>query len=159
MPDVKPIPDGYHSVQPYLMFKNTAAAIGFYTAAFGATERFRMPEPSGRISHAEIQIGDSILMMADEAPSIGAWSIQHYGGSPVSFLVYTPDCDSLYKQAVAAGAISEREPADQPYGDRMCGIKDPFGYRWYFATHIKDMSAEEMTAASFPPAAESSLPT
>jgi PhnB protein len=78
-------------------------------------------------------------MMADEAPSIGAWSIQHYGGSPVSLLIHTEDCDAMYQQALAAGAVSEREPADQPYGDRMAGVKDPFGYRWYIATHIKDV--------------------
>jgi PhnB protein len=133
------------------MFEDTAQAIAFYTKAFGATERFRMPGPDGRISHAEIQIGDSVLMMADEAPSIGAWSIQHYGGSPVSLLIYAEDCDAIYSQALASGAVSEREPADQPYGDRMCGVKDPFGYRWYIATHIRDMAVEEMVAATAPP--------
>jgi PhnB protein len=139
MSKVKPIPDGYQSVHAYMMFQNTAEALAFYAKAFGAKERLRMPGPDGRISHAEIQIGDSVVMMADEAPSIGAWSIQHYGGSPVSLLIHTEDCDAMYQQALAAGAVSEREPADQPYGDRMAGVKDPFGYRWYIATHIKDV--------------------
>jgi len=126
----------YNSVQPYLMFKNTSEAIAFYTKAFGAAERMRMARPDGSIAHAEIQIRESVLMMADEAPSIGAWSIDHYGGSPVSFLIYAEDCDASYQQALAAGATSEREPADQPHGDRMGGVKDPFGYRWYIASPI-----------------------
>ena len=134
----KPIPDHYHSVQPYLIFQDTNAAIGFYQQAFGATERLRMAGPEGRIGHAEIQIGDSVLMMADEAPAQEAWSIQHFKGSPVSFLIYTEDCDALYRRALDAGGLSIREPADQPHGDRMAGIQDPFGYRWYLATHLRD---------------------
>jgi len=140
MSQVKPIPDGYHSVQPYLMLKDCAAAIAFYTKAFGAKEKFRMPNPDGRIGHAEIQIGDSVVMMADEAPQIDAFSAEHFGGSPVTLLVYTEDCDGMYKQALSAGALSLREPADQPYGDRMAGVKDPFGYKWWIATHIKDVA-------------------
>lgn len=147
MPQTKPIPDGYHSVQPYMMFKNCSEAIAFYTRAFGAKEKFRMPNADGRIMHAEIQIGDSVIMMADEAPQIEAFSIDHFGGSPVSLLIYTEDCDAMYKEALQAGAQSLREPADQPYGDRMSGVKDPFGYRWYISTHIKDMSFQEMTAS------------
>jgi PhnB protein len=143
---VKPIPDHYHSVQPYLMFQDTSAAIGFYQRAFGATERLRMTGSEGRIGHAEIQIGNSVLMMADESPSIEAWSIQHFHGSPVSFLIYTEDCDALYRRAIEAGATGFREPADQPYGDRMAGVKDPFGYRWFLATHIRDVSKEELEA-------------
>jgi PhnB protein len=146
MSQAKAIPDGYHSVQPYAMFKNCAEAIAFYTKAFGATEKFRMPDAGGRIVHAEIQIGDSIIMMADEAPQMDALSVEHFGGSPVSLLIYTGDCDAMYAQAVAAGAKSLREPADQPYGDRMSGVKDPFGYKWWIATHIKDVSYEEMSA-------------
>ena len=142
-PQVKPIPDGYHAVQPYLILGNAAAAIDFYTKAFGAKERFRM-EHEGRISHAEIEIGDSCIMMADEHPAIGAYSPKHYGGSPVSLMIYVTDCDAVYKQALAAGAASNREPADQFYGDRMAGIDDPFGYKWYLATHVKDVSVEEM---------------
>lgn len=146
MPQPKPIPDGYHSVQPYMMFKNCSEAITFYTLAFGAKEKFRMPNAEGRITHAEIQIGDSIVMMADEAPQMDAFSINHFGGSPVSLLIYTEDCDAMYTQALRAGAQSLREPADQPYGDRMSGVKDPFGYKWYIATHIKDVSFGDMTA-------------
>ena len=143
MPAVKSIPDGYHSVQPYLIIKNAAAAIDFYKKALSAKERFRM-EKDGRIGHAEIEIGDSCIMLADEHPEIGAYSPAHYGGSPVSLMIYVPDCDAVYKQAVATGAKSEREPADQFYGDRMAGILDPFGFRWYIATHIRDVSPEEM---------------
>lgn len=143
MPAVKPIPDGYHSVQPYLIIKNAAAAIDFYKKAFAAKERFRM-DRDGHIGHAEIGIGDSCIMLADEHPEIGAYSPAHYGGSPVSLMIYVPDCDAVYKQSLAAGAKSEREPADQFYGDRMAGVLDPFGFRWHIATHIKDVSPEEM---------------
>lgn len=143
MPNVKPTPDGYHSVQPYLIFKNAAGAIDFYTKALGAKERMRI-EKDGRVHHAEIDIGDSCIMMADENPEIGVFSTEHYGGSPISLMVYVNDCDAVYKKALAAGASSEREPADQFYGDRMAGFKDPFGYSWYVATHIKDVSLEEM---------------
>ncbi len=147
MSQVKPIPDGYHSVQPYLMMKNTRKAIDFYKQAFGAVERMVMKGPDGRIGHAEIEIGDSCIMMADENPSIQAYSAEHYGGSPVSLQVYVQDCDAVYKKALAAGATSEREPADQFYGDRSAGVRDPFGYRWYVSTHIKDVSKEELEAA------------
>jgi PhnB protein len=147
MPLVKPIPDGYHSVQPYLIFNNCSEAIAFYIRAFGATEKFRMADKEGRIQHSEIQIGDSVLMMADEAPKMEAFSVDHFGGSPVSLLIYTENCDAMYGQALRSGAQSVREPADQPYGDRMSGVKDPFGYKWYIATHIKDVSAEEMAAS------------
>ncbi len=143
---VKPIPDGYHSVQPYMMFKKCADAIAFYVEAFGATERFRMANAQGGISHAEIQIGNSVIMMADESVESGALSVEHFGGSPVSIMIYTENCDATYARAVAAGATGDREPADQPYGDRMAGVQDPFGYRWYIATHIKDVSFAEMSA-------------
>lgn len=142
-PQIKPIPDGYHSVQPYLILNNAAAAIDFYKRAFGAKERLRM-ERDGRIGHAEIEIGDCCVMMADEHPEIGAYSPRHYGGSPVSLMVYVTDCDAVYKQALAAGATSDREPADQFYGDRMAGVVDPFGFKWFLGTHIKDVSVEEM---------------
>lgn len=141
---VKPIPDGYHSIQPYLIFENASAAIEFYKKAFGATERLCMKQPDGRVGHAEIQIGDSVLMMADEHPEIYAFGPAHYKGSPVSLMIYTENCDAMYHQAIAAGAKSDREPADQFYGDRMAGVKDPFGYQWYIATHIKDVSKEDL---------------
>ncbi|MGC1360991.1 MAG: VOC family protein [Silvibacterium sp.] len=143
MPTIKPIPDGYHSVQPYLIVKNAAGAIDFYTKAFGAKERLRM-EKDGRVGHAEIEIGDSCVMLADETPEMRAFSPEHYGGSPVSLMVYVGDCDAVYAQALAAGAKSEREPTDQFYGDRMAGVLDPFGYRWYIGTHIKDVSKDEL---------------
>jgi len=146
MPQTKPIPDGYHSIQPYLMFRNCAQAIPFYGKAFGAKEKFRMERPDGRVAHAEIQIGDSVVMMADETPEASAVSVEHFGGSPVSLMIYTEDCDAVYKKALAAGAKSLREPADQPYGDRMSGVLDPFGYRWWIATHIKDVAPHEMAA-------------
>lgn len=138
MPKVKPIPDGYHSVQPYLIFKNCAEAISFYGNAFGAKEKMRMPRADSRIMHAEVEIGDSRIMMADEAPEMDAYSAEHFGGSSVSLMIYTEDCDAMHAQAVAAGAQSLREPVDEPYGDRMSGVKDPFGYKWWIATHIAD---------------------
>lgn len=141
---VKPIPDGYHSVQPYLMLDGAAGAIEFYKHAFGATERLCMKQKDGRIGHAELQIGNSCIMMADENPQIEAFAPTHYGGSPVSLLIYTEDCDRMYRQALAAGAKSEREPTDQFYGDRMAGVQDPFGYKWFIATHIQDVSKEEL---------------
>ncbi len=141
---VKAIPDGYHSVQPYLIVAGAEQAIDFYKRAFSATERLCMKDKSGRVSHAEIGLGDSCIMLADEHPEIEAHSPKHYGGSPVSLMIYVADCDAMYRQALAAGAVSEREPADMPYGDRMAGVVDPFGYKWYLGTHIKDMSPEEM---------------
>ncbi|MBV8115133.1 MAG: VOC family protein [Silvibacterium sp.] len=140
----KAIPDGYHSVQPYLYFKNTAEAIAFYSKVFGATERMRMPDKNGRIMHAEINIGDCCIMMADENPAVGAYSTEHFGGAPMSLMLYVEDCETVYKQALNAGAKSLREPADQFYGDRMAGVADPFGFHWWIGTHIKDVSMEEM---------------
>jgi PhnB protein len=140
----KPIPDGYHTVQPYLYFKNSAEAIAFYSKVFGAKERMRMPDKNGRIMHAEISIGDSCIMMADENPAVGAYSTEHFGGAPMSLMIYVDDCDTVYNGALEAGAKSLREPADQFYGDRMAGVADPFGFHWWIGTHIKDVSMEEM---------------
>jgi PhnB protein len=145
---VQAIPDGYRSIQPYLMFEDTRKAIAFYERAFGARTRLCMKTSEGHISHAEIEIGGSVLMMADENPAIEAWAVAHFGGSPVSFQMYTEDCDALYLQALRLGAVSLREPADQPYGDRMAGVQDPFGYRWYLSTHIRDLSREELESLS-----------
>lgn len=144
MSPVKPIPDGYHSVQAYLIVKNCAAAIDFYKNAFGATERMRMTRPDGRIGHAEIQVGDSCIMMADEHADMDAFSPEHYGGSPISILLYVENCDALFRRAITAGGKSLRDPRDEPYGDRMSGILDPFGHKWWIATHIKDLSKEEL---------------
>lgn len=147
MSSVKAIPDGYHSVQPYLQIRGAAEAIDFYKKAFGATERMRMAHPDGRVGHAEIQIGDSCVMLADEFPEKGIYGAKHYGGSAVSLMVYVPDCDATYSQAIAAGAKSVREPADQFYGDRMAGVEDPFGFQWHIGTHVKDVSTEELQSA------------
>jgi PhnB protein len=144
MPQVKAIPDGYHSIQPYLYIRGAAAAIDFYEKAFGATERMRMPQPDGRIGHAEIQLGDSVIMLADEASEKKIYSPQHLGGSPVSIMLYVEDCDAVYQQALSAGAKSLREPADQFYGDRVAGVEDPFGFQWWIGTHIKDVPVEEL---------------
>jgi len=144
MSQVKPIPDGYHSIQPYLHIRGAADAIKFYKKAFNATERMCMPQPDGRIGHAEIQLGDSCIMLADEHPETGIYSPAHFGGSPVSIMFYVEDCDATYKQALAAGAKSLREPADQHYGDRMAGVEDPFGFQWWIGTHMKDVSMEEL---------------
>jgi PhnB protein len=141
---VNPIPDGYHSVQSYLIIDGAAQALEFYGKAFGATTVLCMKQPDGRVGHAEIQIGDSRVMMADENPQIQAFAPAHYGGSPVNMMIYTADCDAMYRAALAAGAQSLREPADQPYGDRMAGVEDPYGYKWWLATHIKDLSKGEL---------------
>lgn len=147
MASVKAIPDGYHSVQPYLQVKGAAAAIEFYRRAFEATEIMRMPGPDGRLGHAEIRIGDSIVMLADEHPERGIHGPAHYGGVPMTILLYMENCDAVYAKAIAAGAKSLREPADQFYGDRMAGVEDPFGFQWYIATHVKDVTPEQMQAA------------
>jgi len=147
MSPVKPIPDGYNSVQPYLHIRGAAQAIEFYKQVFGAQEVMRMPQPDGRIGHAELRIGDSIVMLADEHPEKGIHGPAHYGGAPMTIMLYTTDCDDTYKKAIAAGSKSLREPTDQFYGDRMAGVEDPFGFQWYIATHVKDVSEEEMKAA------------
>jgi PhnB protein len=141
---VKSIPDGYHTVTPYLIFKGAARAIDFYKQAFGATELLRMPRPDGTIAHAEIKIGTSPIMLADEESAIGARSPESFGGSPVSILLYVEDADALFGRAVRAGAQPVRPMEDQFYGDRMGGVRDPFGYMWYIATHTEDVSPEEM---------------
>jgi PhnB protein len=140
----KPIPDGYHTATPYLIVKGAAQAIEFYKKAFGATELMRMPQPGGKIGHAEIKIGDSPIMLADESPDVGARSPQSIGGSPVSIMLYVEDVDKIFSHAVAAGAKVKRPVADQFYGDRTGGIEDPFGHLWYIATHKEDVSPEEM---------------
>jgi PhnB protein len=144
MSPIKAIPDGYHSIQPYLYIRGAAEAIDFYKKVFGATERMRMPQPDGRIGHAEILFGDSVIMLADEHPEKEIHSPKHFGGSPISLMLYVEDCDAVYQQALSAGAKSLREPADQFYGDRMAGVEDPFGFQWWLGTHIKDVSMEEL---------------
>lgn len=141
---VKPIPEGYHSITPYLIIRGAAKALDFYKRAFGAAELFRMESPDGRIGHAEIRIGDSPIMLADEHPDMGARSPEAWGGSPVSLMLYVEDVDRVFAQAVEAGAVVERPLADQFYGDRTGGLKDPFGHVWYVATHIEDVPPEEL---------------
>lgn len=143
---VKPIPDGYHSITPYLIVDGAAAAIDFYSKVFHAAEVLRMPTPDGRVMHAEIQIGSSRLMLADEHPKIGAFAPAHFKGSPVHMMLYVEDVDAVFAKAVAEGASVERPLADQFYGDRTGGVIDPFGHHWYLATHVKDVSMEEMQA-------------
>lgn len=141
---VKAIPEGYHTVTPYLVIKEAAQAIEFYKKAFGATELFRMNEPGGRVGHAEIKIGDSPIMLSDEYPEMGHVSPQSLGNSTVSILLYVEDVDSMFKQAVAAGAEVVKRLQDQFYGDRSAYLKDPFGHFWSVATHKEDVSPEEM---------------
>ena len=140
----KPIPDGYHTATPYLIIRGAGDAIEFYKKAFGATELFRMPAPGGKIGHAEIKIGDSPIMLADESPEMGYKSPQSLGGSPISIMIYVADVDTVFKQAVAAGGKEQRPVKDQFYGDRSGTLEDPFGHVWHVATHKEDVSPEEM---------------
>jgi PhnB protein len=140
----KPIPDGYHSVTPYLIINGAAEGIEYYKKAFGATELFRMPTPDGKIGHAEIKIGDSPIMLADEFPEMGYKSPQSLGGSPVSIMIYVEDVDAMFKQAIAAGGKEQRPVKDQFYGDRMGTLEDPYGHVWHVATHKEDVTPEEM---------------
>ena len=141
---VKPIPDGYNAAMPYLTCKDAGRALEFYAKAFGATEVMRMPAPDGRIGHAEIKIGDAVIMVSDEYPEMQIQSPQTLGGTPVGIYVYVADVDALNQRAIAAGASVERPIADQFYGDRSVTLRDPFGHRWFFATHKEDLSPEEL---------------
>ena len=145
---VKPIPDGYHTLTPYLIVKGAAQAMEFYKKAFGATELMRMPGPGGCIMHAEMQIGNSRFMLADEMPQMGAVSPQSLGGSPVGFMFYVIDVDAQAKIALAAGAKVERPVQDQFYGDRSGTFLDPFGHKWTIGTHKEDLSPQEMQKRS-----------
>ncbi len=144
MAKVKPVPDGYHTLTPYLVIRDAAKAIEFYKKAFGAKETFRMPGPGGKIMHAELQIGDSMLMLAEEMPEYGAKSPQALGGSPVNVFLYVEDADKVFNQAVAAGATVTMPLADQFWGDRYGKLADPFGHQWSVATHKEDVAPEEM---------------
>ncbi len=138
------IPDGYHAATPYLIIKGAAGAIEYYKKVFGATELFRMPTPDGKIGHAEIKIGDSHIMLADEVPNMGFRSPQALGGTPVSILLYVKDVDAVFKQAVAGGAKVMKQVQNQFYGDRSGNITDPFGHVWTIATHIEDVPPAEL---------------
>lgn len=140
---VKPIPDGYHTVTPYLIIDGASAAIEFYRHAFGATEIMRL-EHQGRVGHAEIKIGDSPIMLADEHPDMGALGPHAVGGNPVSVVLYVDDVDAVVARAVAAGGKLQRPVADQFYGDRSGTIEDPFGHSWHVTTHVEDVPPEEL---------------
>lgn len=141
---VKHIPDGYHAATPYLIIEGAAAALDFYKKVFGATEIMRMPQPNGRIGHAEMRIGDSVLMLADEFPEMGYRSPKALGGSPVSLMIYVEDVDAVVASAAAAGAKITLPVEDKFYGDRNGTLEDPFGHIWTVSTHKEDVTPEEM---------------
>jgi PhnB protein len=142
--NVKPVPDGHHTLTPYLIVSNAAKAIEFYKQAFGATELMRIDAPAGKIGHAEIQIGDSRLMLADEHPQMGIRGPQSIGGTPVTFALYVDDVDAVAARVLAAGAKLLKPVQDQFYGDRSGTFTDPFGHNWTVATHKEDVSPEEI---------------
>jgi PhnB protein len=141
---VKPVPDGYHSVTAYLIIDGAAKALDFYKRVFGAKERMRMPSPGGKVGHAEIEVGDSVIMLADEHPEIGARGPRAFGGSPVAMMLYVKDVDATVKEALAAGAKVVRPVEDKFYGDRSGTIEDPFGHHWHVSTHKEDVPPDEM---------------
>lgn len=144
--NVSPIPEGYHAVTPYLCLNGAAEAIEFYKKAFGAIELMRFGAPGGKIGHAEIKIGDSHVMLADEHPEMDFRGPQSIGGSPVHLHLYVEDVDSIFQQAVSAGGEELRPVKDQFYGDRSGTLRDPFGHVWHLSTHVEDVSPEEMEA-------------
>jgi PhnB protein len=144
MSKVKPVPDGYHSVTPYLIVDGGAKAIDFYKRVFGATERMRMPSPGGKVGHAELTIGDATIMLADEHPELGARGPRAFGGAAVSLHLYVPDVDVTVKAATGAGAKLLRPVENKFYGDRSGTIEDPFGHHWHVSTHVEDVPPAEM---------------
>lgn len=152
----RPIPEGYHSITPYLIVTGAAGAIEFYKHAFGAKELMRMPHRDGRIGHAELQMGDSKIMLADEFPENGIRSPMSLGGTPVHILLYVDDVDAVTARALAAGAKMLRPVKDQFYGDRTGTLSDPFGHQWTIATHKEDVSPEEMQRRAAAAASQSS---
>jgi PhnB protein len=141
---MKTPPEGYSTVTPYLFVKGASAAIEFYKRIFSATERMRMDGPDGKIMHAEIVIGTSVVMLADEFPEMNVLSPLTVGGSPVLFQLYVENVDEVFRRAVEAGAVVERPVQDQFYGDRSGTLRDPFGHRWTVATHVEDVPPEEL---------------
>jgi PhnB protein len=141
---VKPVPDGYRSITPYLSLKGAADAIEFYKKAFGATEEMRIAQPDGRVGHTELLIGDSRIMLADEFPEMDFRSPAAFGGTPVHIHLYVPDVDATFSRAVAAGARVLRPVEDKFYGDRSGTLADPWGHVWHVATHVEDLSKEEI---------------
>ena len=141
---VKPIPEGYPPVIPYLIVDGAEKAIDFYTSVLGATETVRMGGPDGKVGHAELHIGSSVIMLADEFPDMGALGPKSVGGSPGSIVVYLEDVDATFAKALKAGATEMEAPTDKFYGDRIGTFEDPFGHKWNVATHVEDVSPEEM---------------
>jgi PhnB protein len=141
---VNPIPDGYPRVTPYLIVDGGNAAIDFYASVLGATERMRMSGPDGEVGHAEIEIGDSVIMLADEHPEMDALGPKTVGGTPVSIHVYVEDADGAFERAIEAGAKALRAVEDKFYGDRSGSFEDPFGHHWHVATHVEDVPPDEM---------------
>ncbi len=144
MAKVKPIPDGYPRLSPYICVDGATRAIEFYASVLGAKERMRMPSPGGKVGHAELEIGDSLLMLADEHPEMGFVGPKRIGGTPVLLSVYVENVDDVFARALKAGAKSIRDVANQFYGDRSGQFEDPFGHHWNVATHVEDVSPEEM---------------
>jgi PhnB protein len=141
---VKKIPDGHNSVSPYLIVAGAERALDFYKRAFGATELFRHKAPDGKVGHAEVRIGDTVIMIADEFPDHEAHAPKKFGGSPVSLHMYVEDVDAVAAKAIAAGATVKRPVADQFYGDRLGTLEDPFGHTWHVSTHIEDVPPDEL---------------
>ena len=144
MAKVNPIPAGYPQVIPYLVVDGAAAAIEFYGTVLGTRERMRMGGPDGKVAHAELELGDSVIMLADESPDTGPKGPRSLGGSPVTISLYLDDVDGVHEKAIAAGATELRPPTDQFYGDRTAQFEDPWGHRWNVGTHVEDVSPEEM---------------
>ena len=144
MADVRAIPEGYPQVTPYLIVDGADAAIGFYTKAFGAKERMRMDGPGGTVGHAELEVGDGLIMLADENPDMGARRPKSVGGTPVTISLYVDDVDAVFEAALAAGATELRAVENQFYGDRSGQLEDPFGHHWSVATHVEDVPPKEM---------------
>jgi PhnB protein len=144
MPAVKPIPDGYPTLTPYLIVGDGAAAIAFYQRVFGAKLRLKLDAPGGKIGHAELEIGDSLIMLADEHPEIGALSPKSVGGSPIGLHLYVEDIDAVTARAVDAGGALRHPPETKFYGDRNSTVEDPFGHRWCISTHVEDVPPEEI---------------
>jgi PhnB protein len=144
----QPVPEGYHTITPYLAVENASEAIDFYQRAFGAQERVRMDGPGGAIMHAELQVGDSMIMLSDPFPQSSTTPPKQLGGTSVSIFAYVENIDDVYKQAIDAGASSLMEPDDMFWGDRFGSVQDPFGHSWTIATHIEDVEPEEMQRRS-----------
>jgi PhnB protein len=144
----QPIPEGYSTLTPYLAVEDAASAIEFYQRAFDAKERVRMPGPGEAIMHAELEIGDSVLMLSDPFPQASTKPPKELGGTSVNLMFYVEDTDAAYRQAIDAGATSVMEPEDMFWGDRFSLVQDPYGHTWTIATHVEDVSPEEMQRRS-----------